>query len=100
MMSNSNSIVPGVLPPAYAQAIPKKPGHETPTSPNSQTLPSNPDEICARLHAFHKKENKRDTGLDFIDLHQLMHTALQTNNDVQIIEVLQVGREEMPEAIK
>jgi hypothetical protein len=26
--------------------------------------------------------------------------ALQTNNDVQMIEVLQVGREEIPEAIK
>jgi len=29
-----------------------------------------------------------------------MRTALQTTNDVQMIEVLQVGREEMPEAIK
>jgi abelson tyrosine-protein kinase 1 len=29
-----------------------------------------------------------------------MRAALQTNNDVQMIEVLQVGREEMPEAIK
>jgi abelson tyrosine-protein kinase 1 len=29
-----------------------------------------------------------------------MRAVLQTNNDVQIIEVLQVGREEMPEAIK
>jgi abelson tyrosine-protein kinase 1 len=29
-----------------------------------------------------------------------MRAALQTSNDVQMIEVLQVGREEMPEAIK
>jgi len=29
-----------------------------------------------------------------------MRTAPQTNNDVQMIEVLQVGREEMREAIK
>ena len=29
-----------------------------------------------------------------------MRAALQTNNDVQMIEVLLVGREEMPEAIK
>lgn len=35
-----------------------------------------------------------------LDLRQLMRTALQTSNDVQMIEVLQVGREEMPEAIK
>jgi len=28
-----------------------------------------------------------------------MRTALQTSNDVQMIEVLQVGREEMPEAM-
>jgi hypothetical protein len=39
-------------------------------------------------------------GLDFVDLRQLIRGALQTNNDVQMIEVLQVGKEEMPEAIK
>ncbi|KIM89615.1 hypothetical protein PILCRDRAFT_812439 [Piloderma croceum F 1598] len=103
MISNSNFTTPGVPPPpAYTQTIPEESGPPTPTSsPNfPQSLPSNPDEIRARLHAYRTKENERDAGLDFVDLRQLMRAALQTNNDVQMIEVLQVGREEMPEAIK
>jgi abelson tyrosine-protein kinase 1 len=68
--------------------------------PHPILKPSNPDEIRAWLHAFRKKENERDAGLDFVDLHQLMRAALEMNNDVQMIEVLQLGREEMPEAIK
>ena len=77
MISNSNFTAPGIPPlPAYTQAIPEESGNATPTLPNTQTLPSNSDEMRARLHAFRKKEN------------------------VQMIEVLQVGREEMPEAIK
>jgi hypothetical protein len=31
---------------------------------------------------------ERDAGLDFVDLRQLMRAALQTNNDVQMTEVL------------
>ena len=77
MISKSDFTAPGVLPPpAYTQAIPEESGNATPTFPDPQTLPSNPDEIRARLHAFRKTEN------------------------VQMIEVLRVGREEMPEAIK
>jgi abelson tyrosine-protein kinase 1 len=90
MMSNSNFATPGVLPPpAYTQAIPEESGITTPTSPDPKTLPSNPDKIHARLHALRQKENKHDAGLDFVDLRQLMRAALQTNNDVQIIGVLQ-----------
>jgi len=60
---------PGVPPPpAYTQAIPEESGIATPTLPDPQTLPSNPDEIRARLHALRKKENERDAGLDFVDL--------------------------------
>jgi abelson tyrosine-protein kinase 1 len=35
-----------------------------------------------------------------VDLRALLHAALQASGDVEMIEVLQVGREEMPEAIK
>ena len=37
---------------------------------------------------------------DAVDLRQLMRTALQANSDVEMIRILQVGRDEMPEAIK
>ena len=99
MISNSTLVAGHLPPPAYT--IPEEteltPGAKTPTSAH---LPSNPAEIRARLHALREKENARDAGLDLVDLRQLMRAALQTSNDVQMIEVLQVGREEMPEAIK
>jgi len=75
-------------------------GISAPTAHPSVQVPSNPTEIRTRLHAFREQENERDAGLDLVDLRQLMRTALQTTNDVQMIKVLQVGREEMPEAIK
>jgi abelson tyrosine-protein kinase 1 len=37
---------------------------------------------------------------DVADLRQLMNAALLTSNDAELIEVLQVARDEMPEAIK
>jgi abelson tyrosine-protein kinase 1 len=97
MISHLNLTAPGAQPPpAYTRAIPE----ESPTKPDPQTLPSDPDEIHARLHTYRKKENERDAGLDFVDLRQLIRAALQTDNDVQMIEVLQVGREKMHEGIK
>jgi hypothetical protein len=101
MISNTTLTPVGVPPPAYT--IPEDNealGATTPTSPHAQYFPSNPGEIHARLHAFRQKENERDAGLDLVDLRQRMRAALQTNDDVQMIEVLQVAREEMPEAIK
>ncbi|KAK7677870.1 hypothetical protein QCA50_019182 [Cerrena zonata] len=45
-------------------------------------------------------QNERDSARDTVELRQLMRSALQTNNDMEMIKVLQVGRDEMPEAIK
>lgn len=87
----------GAPPPAYIIPKEEPAGHSTPTS---TPVPSNPTEIRTRLHAFRQQENERDAGLDLVDLRQLMRTALQTSNDAQMIEVLQVGRDEMPEAMK
>lgn len=93
-------------PPAYTTpdnalglSSPTSPSPSTPT-PGRITATETPTEIRARLHALRARENERDAGLDIADLRQLMRTALQTSNDVQMIEVLQVGRDEMPEAIK
>ena len=38
--------------------------------------------------------------MDLADLRQLMRAALQTTSDAQMLEVLQIGRQEMPDAIK
>ncbi|TCD62464.1 hypothetical protein EIP91_006834 [Steccherinum ochraceum] len=45
-------------------------------------------------------QNERDTQYDVADLRQLMRRALSTSNDVDMIRVLQVSRDEMPEALK
>lgn len=84
------------LPPYHQNTLGLFPS-STPTQ-----LPPNPtpEEIRSRLNALCVRENERDTGLDTADLRQLMRTALQTSNDAEMIEVLQVGRDEMPDAIK
>ena len=45
-------------------------------------------------------QNERDSQYDMADLRQLMRNALSTSNDVDMIRVLQVSRDEMPEALK
>ena len=42
----------------------------------------------------------QDRAHDSADLRQLMRTALTTNDDADMIDVLQIARSEMPEAIK
>ncbi|THH14319.1 hypothetical protein EW146_g5999 [Bondarzewia mesenterica] len=61
---------------------------------------SDSTKIRELLHNLRQQQNEHDQAQDLADLRQLMHTALQTNSDVAMIEVLQVGRDEMPEAIK
>ncbi|KAF5381779.1 hypothetical protein D9615_005379 [Tricholomella constricta] len=58
----------------------------------SQTLPT--------LKTLHVSQDTVDAAKDSADLRALMRTALQTSSDVEILGVLQIGREEMPEAIK
>ncbi|KAI0820557.1 hypothetical protein BC628DRAFT_1397178 [Trametes gibbosa] len=64
------------------------------------TDPEEVHHVTAKLQALTARQNERDTVHDAADLRQLMRTALQTNNDVEMIRILQVGRDEMPEAIK
>ncbi len=56
--------------------------------------------MLATLQAVTARQNERDMVYDADDLRQLVRAALQTNNDVEMIRILQVGRDEMPEAIK
>ncbi|KAI0049057.1 hypothetical protein FA95DRAFT_1538888 [Auriscalpium vulgare] len=67
-----------------------------PASPVSD----NPDHVQDILRRLRSQQNAQDRARDFADLRQLMRAALQTNDDTAMIEVLQVGRSEMPEAIK
>jgi abelson tyrosine-protein kinase 1 len=70
------------------------------SAPEPETPPMDPKEIARRLARVRREQNSRDRARDVADLRQLMRAALQTNDDATMIEVLQVGRDEMPEAIK
>lgn len=72
----------------------------TPISSIEQLMHANPDQIRTTLSAINFKQNEHDLAQDTADLRQLMRSALQANNDVDMIHILQVGRDEMPEAIK
>ena len=57
-------------------------------------------EVLAQLQAVTARQNERDAALDAQDLRQVLRGALQANSDAEMIRTLQVGRDEMPEAIK
>ena len=64
----------------------------TRTTPTSHVLPV--------LQNIHETQNSLDAAQDLSDLRQLMRVALQTGSDAEMVEVLQIGRQEMPDAIK
>jgi len=59
-----------------------------------------PSQILPVLETLHTAQNSLDAARDMSDLRQLMRNALQTSSDAEMVEVLQIGRQEMPEAIK
>ncbi|TFK66401.1 hypothetical protein BDN72DRAFT_961779 [Pluteus cervinus] len=63
-------------------------------------IPSEPSEVLPTLKDLYSLQNSLDQARDSADLRSLMRTALQTNSDVEMLKVLQVKRDEMPEAIK
>ncbi|KAH9924941.1 hypothetical protein B0H21DRAFT_886279 [Amylocystis lapponica] len=57
-------------------------------------------QIRSTLHALVAQQSEHALAHDTADLRQLMRAALAANNDAELLRVLQVGRDEMPEAIK
>jgi abelson tyrosine-protein kinase 1 len=72
--------------------------HALPLPSTSQDIPHS--QIIPALTSFHSLQNHSDRERDTADLRQLMQAALQTTSDVEMLEVLQVGHQEMPDAIK
>ncbi|KAF7965529.1 hypothetical protein HWV62_43062, partial [Athelia sp. TMB] len=124
---HSSMIAGGALPPGYSSPTmgtsalppitpspptPQPPGgylstHEpdaggrTPRPSHTHLTPDDNDvDVLARLHAVRAQQNRTDAELDYADLRRLLRAALQAGSDAQMIGVLQVGRDEMPEAIK
>ncbi|CAA7263929.1 unnamed protein product [Cyclocybe aegerita] len=61
---------------------------------------SSTDVVLPDIEALQTVQNTFDNARDLADLRQLMRAALQTSSDAEMVEVLQVKRQEMPEAIK
>lgn len=58
------------------------------------------DEVVAAWQLLQTKQNLEDRHQDLENLRQIMRKVLQTKNDAELIDVLQVSKLEMPEAIK
>ncbi|KAJ7747345.1 hypothetical protein B0H16DRAFT_1675699 [Mycena metata] len=59
-----------------------------------------PDAVLPTLQNLHTMQNTLDLAHDTADLRTLMRDAVSQSSDAEMIRVLQVGREEMPEALK
>ncbi|KZV62253.1 hypothetical protein PENSPDRAFT_758829 [Peniophora sp. CONT] len=57
-------------------------------------------EVRRSLSIHRDTQDSSDNSRDMADLRRLLHSALQTADDAAMLEVLQMGRGEMPEAIK
>ena len=68
--------------------------------PSTSSQDISTSQIIPTLISLHSIQNSLDTARDTADLRQLMRAALQTTSDVEMLEVLQVGHQEMPDAIK
>ncbi|KIY53195.1 kinase-like protein [Fistulina hepatica ATCC 64428] len=73
-----------------------------PSSSSVSTVVPSPSIPAATeiFNALRIKQSQVDQARDSADLRGLMRAALQTTSDAELIAVLQVGRDEMPEAIK
>jgi len=60
----------------------------------------NPDEVGALLQSCRERQDGQDSVHDMEDLRQLMTAVLQSGGNVTIMDILQVGRHEIPEAVK
>lgn len=57
-------------------------------------------DVLQTLEELHHQQNSLDAISDMDALRGLMRSVLQNSSDVQMLEILQISRHEMPEAIK
>lgn len=79
------------------QTVQAEPATLTPESP---VLNMPHPQILPTLQNIHQEQNTVDAALDVVHLRKIMRDALQTTSDAEMLEVLQVGESEMPDAIK
>lgn len=90
----TETAAPQTLSPVTSNATDK-------SSPFKHPITSlNPNEVTVLLQTYREQQNEQDLAHDTEDLRQVMRSALQAGSDAEIIDVLQVSRHEMPEAMK
>ncbi|KAF7799186.1 hypothetical protein EIP86_010417 [Pleurotus ostreatoroseus] len=74
----------------------------SPPAPARPVLLARPTapEMVSRINQYNEEQNERAFQRDAAYLRQVLSTALATNDDMEMIKILQVNREEMPEALK
>ncbi|KAG6877678.1 hypothetical protein C0992_009504 [Termitomyces sp. T32_za158] len=89
--------IPSLSPSASATRIPS-----VSPSPASTQTPDflRPSQVLPTLKTVQASQDALDEERDSEDLRELMRAALQAGSDLEMLNVLQIGREEMPEAIK
>lgn len=97
--------VPFAPSPSTLSAAPQAPSTSTKPTPiiASPTLPpaiKSPSQILPLLDHIRTQQNAADASRDLADLRNIMRTALSKGSDADMLEVLGVSRDEMPEAIK
>jgi abelson tyrosine-protein kinase 1 len=86
---------------SISRGSPGLPHAHLPLSPTALcSAPADPEDVRNTLQALRASQNVQDRARDMADLNQLMSTALAAKDDVAMIEVLQIARSEMPDAIK
>ncbi|KXN85940.1 Dual specificity protein kinase splB [Leucoagaricus sp. SymC.cos] len=62
--------------------------------------PMSADQLRAAIASLQLVQNTADSGRDTENLQQLMRQALQSTRDADVLDILQIKRQDMPEAIK
>jgi hypothetical protein len=93
------SNVPGEgLPPSSSHSEDNPLNASCSSFPTTLALP--PSEVIPALRTLQKRQNTVDAKMDLEDLRSSMRAAMQTGSDVAVVEMMQVEREGMPEAMK
>ncbi|KAF5356435.1 hypothetical protein D9758_009500 [Tetrapyrgos nigripes] len=58
------------------------------------------DQIREHLRALQKHQNERDKARDLSDIRQLLATALEASSDKDMMRILKLARQDMPDAFK
>ncbi|KAJ7079089.1 hypothetical protein B0H15DRAFT_520827 [Mycena belliarum] len=91
----------GIFLPSDTPGLPPSSSHKSlAVHPEGHADVIESNAVLPTLRSLHTMQNTLDLAHDTADLRALMRDALSQSSDADMVRVLQVGREEMPEALK